>query len=408
MKSLIERYSHVAKDFSLNILASLVITAVTQIMVYPWLAREYDAVLYGVILTIMGVGNTLVTTVGVSLNNTRLLMVSDYEEAGQLGDFLPLLNALNLVSMVLFFTYIRNVNSNINNLTVVLLLVYIVLGNARGYGMVAYRLILNFRKNLICSIFVAMGNISGVLLVVFLQQKALWPIIFVLGEGFGITILLINTSIFNEPLKRTTLFSKTSGKLSILLATTLIGNLLIYLDRILLLPILGGEAVSTYTTASFFGKCLGLLLTPMAGVLLSYYAQGDYAMTKKKFRGINVTVLLFAILFFLVSLLLSAPLTGLLYPTLIAAAKPFLMIANITMIIASVGNMTQPAVLKYAPTWFQIVIQLVYCIIYVGGGYIGSVKNGLQGFAIAALLAALFRLFMLYGIGETYIGNSKK
>lgn len=407
MKSLLEKYSRVAKDFSLNILASLVITAVTQIIVYPWLAREYDAVLYGVILTIMGVGNTLVTTVGVSLNNTRLLMVTDYEETGQTGDFMLLLTALNFVSLILFYIYIRTTDISINTFTMVLLLMYIILGNARGYGMVAYRLILDFRKNLLCSIFVAGGNITGVFLVVFAHQRALWPLIFVLGEGFGIAILLINTKILYEPLTRTTLFTKTSGELLILLVTTLIGNLLIYLDRILLLPILGGEAVSTYTTASFFGKCLGLLLTPMAGVLLSYYAQGDYAMTTKKFRGINITVLLFAVGFFLISLLLSDPVTGLLYPTLIASARPFLLIANITMIIASVGNMTQPAVLKYAPTWFQIVIQLVYCLLYVGGGYIGSMYNGLQGFAIAALIAALFRLFMLYGIGENYIGKSE-
>ena len=74
MKSIISSYKNVIKDFSLNILASFVITAVTQIIVYPWLARGYEAALYGVILTIMGVGNTIVSTVGGSVSNTRLLM----------------------------------------------------------------------------------------------------------------------------------------------------------------------------------------------------------------------------------------------------------------------------------------------------------------------------------------------
>ena len=66
---------------------------------------------------------------------------------------------------------------------------------------------------------------------------------------------------------------------------------MLYLDRLLLLPILGGSAVSVYTVASFAGKSLGVLMTPMAGVLLSYYAQKDYVMTRKTFWKINGSVL---------------------------------------------------------------------------------------------------------------------
>lgn len=405
MKTLIDKYKNVIKDFSLNILASFAITAVTQIIVYPWLAREFDAVLYGVILTIMGVGNTVVSSVGGSINNTRLLMVSEYEENKTIGDFLPVLYALDLISLILYFAYIMVTDRSINYVTLVLLMLYIVLGNARGYGMVAYRLELNYVKNLLCSIAVSLGNIAGVFLIVAGCQNYLWPLIFVLGEAFGTIVLITGTDIFKEPLKKTPLFGQTLGKVTILLITTLIANLLIYLDRILLLPILGGESVSVYTTASFFGKCLGLLLTPMAGVLLSYFAQGDYAMTKKKFRRINLSVAVFAGGFFLISVLLSDPVTGLLYPSLIASARPFLLIANITMIVAAVGNMTQPAVLKYAPTGFQILIQTIYCLVYIGGGYLGAMNSGLIGFASAALIAALIRLLMLYGIGEVYIAD---
>lgn len=407
MKKLIENYRYVIKDFSLNILASIVITAATQIIIYPWLAREYDAVLYGVILTIMGVGNTIVSTVGGSVNNARLLMLTEYEEKRQCGDFLPILYTLDIVSVFLYLFYIIATDSTISLVTLLLLLLYLIMGNARGYGMVAYRLELNYTKNLICSIAVASGNITGALIIVAGHQRDLWPLIFVLGEVFGTIVIAIGTDIFREPLNLTDLFRTTSGKVLILLVTTLIANLLIYLDRILLLPILGGEAVSIYTTASFFGKCLGLLLTPMAGVLLSYFAQGDYDMTKRKFREINLIVAVFAGTFFLVSLLMSDPITGLLYPTLISSARPFLVIANLTMIIASAGNMTQPAVLKYAPTWFQIVIQIVYCIVYIVGGYYGSMRNGLSGFAVAALIATLIRLAMLYGIGELYIVDNK-
>lgn len=403
----IKKYKSITKDFSLNILASFAITAVTQIVVYPLLAREYDAVLYGIILTIMGVGNAIVTTVGGSLNNTRLLMATDYERENKKGDFLPLLYSINLVSLILYLFYIKISDTNINVVTVLLLLLYVSLGNARGYGMVAYRLNLNFKNNLLCSIAIALGNILGVAIITIGHLKTSWPIIFVLGEAFGLIVLSSNTAIFREPLRCTSFFRKTLNKTSILLATTLMANVLIYLDRILLLPILGGESVSIYTTAAFFGKCLGLLLTPMAGVLLSYFSQSDYRMTRRKFREINLMVAFFAGAFFLGSLIISKWFTGILYPTLIDSAAPYLVIANLTMIIGAVGNMTQPAVLKYAPTEFQIVTQTIYCLVYIGGGYLGSMKNGLWGFSIAAIIAALTRIIMLYALGEIYINDGE-
>ena len=402
---LIHNHLRLIKDFGLNILASFLITAVTQLIVYPWLARNYDSTTYGIILTIMGVGNVLLNTIGNSLNNARLILNSDYEEKGLQGDYPILLMVFNTLSVFVFFVYICCSDSKFIPLTILLLLLYVVLGNIRVYGVVVYRIKLSFLKNLICSSAVAFGNIVGIAFIIITGYAYLWPLIFVSGELLGIIVLFITSDILKEPIKCTSLLKKTTGKYVVLLFTSLVANLLIYLDRLLLLPILGGDSVSTYTTASFFGKSLGIVMTPIAGVLLGYYSQNSFSMGKSLFRKINFIMIGFATGFFLVSLFLAKWFTGLLYPTLIEEAAPYLVLANLALIIGAVANMTQPAILKFAPINWQIVIQIVYFIAYFVGGFFGAKHNGIWGFSIAALVASAARLILLYIIGEYYFNE---
>ena len=138
----------------------------------------------------------------------------------------------------------------------------------------------------------------------------------------------------------------------------------------------------------------------MASVFLSYYAQRNYEMNRRRFWTINGLVLVLSGLFYIVSLLLSKPITGFIYPTLIESAEPYLRIANLAAVITVTANMTQPAVLKFANTYWQIIIQSIYCICYLGFGIVGALHFHIRGFAMAALLAAIVRLLLLYFIGH--------
>lgn len=389
----------VATDFILNLIASAVTTGIAQLLIYPYLAKIYDPQEYGIILTIMGVGNTVINTLGNSLNNVRLMVNSNYEREGKKGDFLILAYSMGAIGFIAMLIYLLTFGQSFG-IALILLSMFATIGILRSYGVVSYRLELNFKKNLICSIFIALGNIVGIVIIHTTGIKSLWPLIFVFGELFGIGVVMFTSKIFREPFVKTQLFRFTSRKVIILLITTLITSLLTYLDRLILLPLLGGEAVSVYSTAAFFGKCLSVVMTPMAAVLLGYYAQNDFIMTRKKFWVINATISIISLLFWLISLLLSKRITGLFYPTLIKDASPYLLIANLTSIIGTLGTMTQPAVLKYAPTYLQLVIQVGYCAIYLGGGLIGSNIDGLMGFSVAALIATVCRVIALYLIGH--------
>ena len=230
-------------DFALNLLASLVTTGVAQLLVYPLLSSMYSAEEYGIILTVMGITNTGIVTIGGSLNNVRLMVNADYEAENQRGDFLPILWGLSLVTALLFAAYLSKFYA-FGYALVAALVLFLIAGILRSYGTVSFRLVINYKVNLICSCAVAVGNVLGILLLRIPRFEDIWALPFLLGEVMGVLVILDRSRILCEPIRKTLFFKSTCRKEAILLSTTLSANILTYLDRLLLLPLLGGEAVA--------------------------------------------------------------------------------------------------------------------------------------------------------------------
>lgn len=386
-------------DFGTNILASLVVTFTLQILVYPLMARSVSVNEYGLVLTVMGIVNTIVVALGNTLNNIRLVQNQVYESIGEQGDFniililISTLGAISLIIIMMAFKYIGLLDITLLTLTVIF-------GILKSYYLVGYRLKLNFTFNLYCNLVITIGYIIGVLL--FYITKT-WILIFLTGEIFGCIFLFFTTEFLKEPIRITSIFKQTISKYMMLIVTGAIATALTYMDRLIIFPLLGGAAVSTFTVASFFGKSIGLVMIPIAGVLLGYYAQSDFKFTRKRFWVINFYVLIFSTLFLGISLVAAYWFTGVLYPTLIEAAKPYIFIANLASIIGVASSMVQPAVLKFAPMFWQIIIQVVYSILYIGVGVFMLKVYGIYGFCIAIILSNTVRLIFLYIIGDVYV-----
>ncbi|MEG1657144.1 MAG: hypothetical protein RR292_06680 [Christensenellaceae bacterium] len=389
----------IASDFGLNIIASAVTVIALQLIVFPYLAKINTAEVYGVLLTIVGIVNVLIGVFGNSLNNVRLVQERLYQEKGKTGDFNLLFGASAAISaivmLVMTFWF-----PELDGSTRLLLIVFVVVGVAREYYSVAYRLTLDFKKNLISRVIVSVFYVVGVL---FAQYTNLWPLAFISGEAAGYIYVLCTTKLHKEPIKKTELFSHTSKKFITLLGASAIASSLLYVDRLLIYPMLGADSVSTYTVASFFGKSLGMLMVPIAGVLLSYFAQKNFKMNRRKFVLTNGLALLGGIAFAVIAYFISPWFTGLLYPTLIESAVPYIQIANLAAIIGAVAAMAQPAVLQYCNTLWQVLIQVIFAATYIVLGIWFMQLYGLMGFCVAALLANIIRLLLFYIIGFVQI-----
>ena len=390
-------------DFIYNIFSSLILTGVSQVIVYPVLASQYSNIEYGVILTVMGIVNTIIVAFGNTLNNVRLIMATEYELKNKIGDF----NLIAVVmSFIVFFAtiIISNFFFSIPNHVAIGVAVFAVLGALKSYYCVSFRLVLNFKRILVQHIVGAVGYIIGIGVLFLLPY---WVLPFIFAECFQLIFIFKYSNLYKEPLKPTALFKLTFAKYMILITTGFSSTLITYLDRLVIYPLLGAGAVSTYTVASYFGKSLSILMTPVAGVLLGYYAQKGFKMSSKLFWIINGTTIAIGATFMILSSIIAPPVTKFLYPNLYLGARPYIFVANMAATINVLCSLTQVSVLKFAPTWIQIVKELAYGIVYVICGYFLLNNYGLMGFCVAAVVANIIKLFVLYSIGSIYIGKAK-
>ena len=233
------RINRITGDFVTNILASVIYTFARQIVVFPLLAARLTEADYGTLLTVAGLANVCTAMIGNALNNIRLIQDGKYQEAGVLGDF----NVLCLLSSgvsVLFAAVLWRAFA-LSALTAVLLAAYLIVSNLYQYATSFFWLELNTKHIFQCNVVVSAAYCAAAVL---FATAELWPAVFLIGEGVGLAFVFRTTPFLREPLTRTPLFSSTAETLLTFMATNLIGNLLMYADRMILYPALVAESVS--------------------------------------------------------------------------------------------------------------------------------------------------------------------
>ncbi len=396
LAALFSKGKRLTSDFVLRISSSLITTFANQIVLLPILAAVFDEAMYGMILTVVGIKNIISGTLGNSLYSTRLVMNSEYEGQGRHGDFnrmIALGSAISVVAMIVTAFAV----GTLDTVTWLLLIPVTVLYTLNAYLTVWYPVKLEFKKSFVHSIVVSVGTLIGTGLV---YVTKLWPLAYLCSALAGFVFLVCKTGVLKEPFTRTPLLQRTAGKWGVLIGATLLTNVVTYLDRLVLSPLMGPEAVATYTTASYFGKALSILAMPVASVLLGYYAQRNFKMTRKLFWITNAAYGAIFGVFLIASAIAGEWVTGLLFPTLVANAAPYIFIANASAALAAVIQLVQSVALKYAPTYWQILIQIGYLGLYFGLGVWWLTCYGLMGFCMAALLANVFRMAVLLVISH--------
>lgn len=394
--TIVKKYKKISSDFLYNFLASAISTGTQQLVVYPFFAFFLSKDAYGELLTIMGIIYICSVALGNSLNNVRLIQNSEYIEHGYIGDFniiaiASILVAPLFVGLICFFFF------QINRITLALICVLTILETAKAYYCVSFRLELDFLKTLKMALIAAIFAGIGCIVV---YVAGYWPLVFILADVGGIVYLFRTSSLFREPLKKTLLFGKTLEKLLVLISSGLVSNVLTYLDRLVLYPVMGGSAVAIYTVAAFFGKTLGIVVMPISSVMLGYYAQKGFKMDSNLFWRINIMAMLISGGFLLISILIAEPITGLLYPKVISKASDYIFLANLGAVINVITYIVQPAILKFVNTKIQLVKEILYAVIYVGGCLIMIPKSGILGLCWVMIIANSCKLIFLLIIGS--------
>jgi O-antigen/teichoic acid export membrane protein len=392
----------VSKDMIYNLLATAISTGVMQLVLFPQFALRLDDHEYGELLTIMGIINVITLSLGNNLFNVRIVVNEKYNESGLKGDFQILLFISFLIALIMIISagmYFKWTTEMF--MGTMLVTAFSVL---YSYYLVAFRININFKKNLYANIIMALVFVIGAFTII---KIILWPWIFVLSYILCIIYIASTSDIILEPIAKTKLFWSTTKVTLLFFISGIIGTVTMYLDRFIIFPILGGSSVSYFTTACFFSKSISLILLPITSVLLSYISSNKLLMTNKRFIVTNWILIIISILFLFFSLTFGKFVTGLLYPTLIDASKPYLLLASIGVIIGISGSFNGIVVLAKAPSFWQVVISteklicyLLFCLIFVK-------MYGLYGMCVGIIITNTICFITNFIVGNYYLKKTR-
>ena len=159
-------------------------------------------------------------------------------------------------------------------------------------------------------------------------------------------------------------------------------------------PIIGGTALSVYYASTVLGKAISLAITPIAGVMLSYFSK----MKQISNNSITWIVVLSAAtgaIGYGICVLISPLLLKLMYPQWVDEAMRLVYITTLTAVVNMICSTLNPVVLKFRSINWQIAIHAGTLAAYLAIGLIFLNAYGLMGFCVGALITSTFKLVIM-------------
>lgn len=232
------------KNFILDsfktITSTIIVAFSLQFFAYPTINHSLGSETFGEILSIYTIITIFSVVTGNTLNNIRMINVNEYNENLIYRNFIFILVTSCLIESIilflLFFYFYK-----IELITIFCLLVINVLMILRIYLNVYFRLKLQFSKILIAAIYQVLGLAIGILLFEFFK---FWILIFLLSEICIVLYTLYTLRYLKFNNDNQIKPKKILPDYLNLLVSNSLNNVNIYIDRIILLPIIGGGAVA--------------------------------------------------------------------------------------------------------------------------------------------------------------------
>lgn len=381
-------------DFIYTFSALLLSNVVLQLVIYPLVNKYYGADTLGDIVYYTGLIYIISASVGNACSNQRLMSRKLFKTTN--GDFnIIVLFASVLIAIVyMLVIYVTDSHHQFDFYYVLYGLTAVCIF-FRYYSEVEFRLNLNFKGYLIYYIIVSAGYIFGFIL--FLLTD-LWTLIFICGEGLAVLYVVIKGNIYKIQKPSDNIY-----KVSKLVVVLSISYILIFIVsqyfKFFLKWYFDSTAVTEYYVASFFGKSLDMVITPISTLIMSYLTKNENELSKKKFKKIVFS--LFGIIFVLYFVfIIATPIyTYIFYNDLYNKVFSINFIVNLAQSISASASIISVLVLTKLGTKLHFVIQLTYAIIYVGLTSLLSVFLGVLGFAVGATIAFSYRFIITSFIG---------
>ena len=391
------------KNFLWNIISAAIPVVVLQLIIYPILAQKIDSNAYGLMTTMYSCLMLVPYVLGNVLNNVRLLYHKKYVESHIEGDFniwqiLFLIISLSFICICSLYYY-----EEVDVIGVLLIVLAAPIVCICAYIEVGLLINLDYKRVLVSNIIMAIGYILGLFFAIISQK---WESIFLLGQLFKGVYLYKNTSLLREKIQKTPLFKTISKDTMLLLSAVFLSNIMNYADKMILFPILGGTLVSIYYTATILGKIVGMVVTPISSVILSYISKRDN-LERKKFNRVLLVGICVCTIGYCICMLISKFILGILFPQWVDQVMEYIPITTIALSLNAMCSIIHPFVLKFCDMKWQIVINGVSSMTYLACSLIFLQISGLTGFCIGTVIGYLSKAILLIFIYYKFSTNKK-
>lgn len=388
-----KNYKKIFFDIILNIIATVIPLIVLQLIILPLLSRRINEDEYGMILTIISIATIIATSLGNALNNIRLISQNVYKENGKTGDFQILLLGEFFVGIII--TIIAIGKYNIDKTDYILVILMVLLWTAKEYYAVEFRINLDYTGIVISNVILVIGYMMGSCLYVIIGY---WELIYVVGIFFSVGYIIIKSKIKFECLPISHLFRGTIVNLLILIAASLINNLLNYADRIIIYPLIGGTAVSIYYSSTLFGKLVSTAVSPINSVMLSYLSKKQL-LQQTLILKVLLTSGFLGVIGYVVCRIIAYPALNILYPQWAEQSMEYVPITTLIAMVTMVTSTLTPFVLKFCAMKWQIVINASVLAVYLFSSVMLFKFYGLTGFCLGVLLSTIVKLIIMICVG---------
>ncbi len=370
-----------------SVFAVAVFNFVIQFALYPSFEKQLGEDAYGVALAIISFIAITAGTCGYAINCARLMNLQSGRTAN--GDYNLLILATGCISCLIGIAYLFSLKvASPLVLALYVLLVFATL--IRYYAEVEFRLSTNFFRYMIFYILISAGYMIGIFVFKVSHQ---WMLGLLIGEVLAFLYVLLWGKIFRPPFfKPTENFKPILISCGFLLLSTLIDNVALHADRILLLSITkDGTNVTIYYIASLVGKVVAMLTVPLNSILISYLVRYEGKLTKKLWLLMSSAVVAFGGVAFIGCLVASPILIKILYPDMLEAVKPYVIPAILGQIFYFLSGMLMMILLRFKGEKKQLLLNGIYAGVFFSCVAVGTVLGGLNGFVYAILIANALR-----------------
>lgn len=373
-----------------------------QFAVYPFWERRAGEATLGNILYLLSLMNIFSVSMGISVSYARLKNSTKGNTANT--PYIVILLGASIVAFAvgLLIASIGGVSLSLTETLIFCVVMCVTMW--RYYADVEYKLTLNYKSFFLYYLFISVGYGIGVVL---FYLTDLWPLTLLMGELFGLGYVFFRGKIFriNQGIADSHI-AEITKLVVILFGSEALSMLIFNADRIMLKTLIDEVAVTDYYLASLLGKTIALLTIPLGGVLVGYLSKYSGDLNLKGMNLISVLSVVIVTLATAACTIGSYIIIPFLYPAQFNDIKHYFILTNLSQVLYFIANVITVILLRFANSRYQIYINAVYAVSFVGICIPFTVWRGFDGFCFGLVLTCLIRFFVSLFLG--YYSTLKK